>query len=94
MTQMRRNLLSVLARHDDESTCRDQEAFDCHAETFERLMAAFDRFEARFGPEAHARPVDDRVAELETWCAASRIRRRELLEKARAYGLPLKLPEG
>lgn len=80
MRQMKRNLLSVLTGRDDESMRRNREAFDRNTEAFERLMAAFDSFEAR-----RARFTNDYVAELDAWCAASRIRRRELVERATAW---------
>jgi hypothetical protein len=77
---MRRKLLSVLTGREDEAMRRGQEAFDRNTEAFERLMAALDRFNTR-----QAQSTNDRVAELDAWSAASRIRRRELVEKAEAW---------
>lgn len=77
---MKRNLLSVLTGRDDELMRRNREALDRNTEAFERLMAAFDRFNTR-----QARTTNDFVAELDAWCVASRIRRRELVEKATAW---------
>jgi uncharacterized protein with PIN domain len=83
MTQMRRNLLSVLTRRDDELVRRrNRHAFDRNTEAFERLMETLDRFDTRFSPvNQRARCTNDFVAELNAWCAASRVRRRELLER-------------
>ncbi len=72
--------MSVLTGRDDEAVRRRQEAFNRNTETFDRLMAAFDRFNAR-----QARITNELVAELDAGAAASRIRRRELVEKAEAW---------
>ena len=80
MRRMKRNLLSALPGREDEATRCSQEAFDRYAEAFEQLMATLDRFNAR-----QARIMSDRAAELDAWSAASRIRRRELVEKAEAW---------
>lgn len=77
---MRRNLLSALFGRDDEAMRRRQEALDRNAKAFERLMATLDRFNAR-----QTRITNERVAELDAGSAASRIRRRELVEKAEAW---------
>jgi hypothetical protein len=77
---MKRNLLSALLGREDEATRRSQEASDRYTEAFEQLMAALDRFNAR-----QARITSKRVAGLDAWSAASRIRRRELVEKAEAW---------
>jgi hypothetical protein len=89
MTQMMRNLLSVLTGRDDELMRRKREAFDRNTAAFERLMAGFDRFETRFSDQ-RARSTNDFVAELDAWCVASRVRRRELLEKAKGLQPPAK----
>lgn len=80
MRRMKRNLLSALFGREDEAMRRRQEALDRNTEAFERLMAAFDRFNAR-----PARITNELVAELDAGSAASRIRRRELVEKAEAW---------
>jgi hypothetical protein len=80
MRQMKRNLLSALLGREDEAMRRSEEAFDRYTEAFERLMAALDRFNTR-----QARSTNEGVAELDAWSAASRIRRRELVEKAEAW---------
>jgi hypothetical protein len=80
MRRMRRNLLSALLRHEDEAMRHSQEVFDSYAEAVERLLSALDRFNTR-----QARITSERVAELDAWSAASRIRRRELVEKAEAW---------
>ena len=72
--------MSVLTGRDDEAVRRSQEAFDRYTEAFEQLMVALDRFNAR-----QARITSERAAELDAWSAASRIRRRELVEKAEAW---------
>lgn len=65
---------------DDEAMRRSQETFDRYTEVFERLMAVLDRFNTR-----QAQSTSERVAELDAGSAASRIRRRELVEKAEAW---------
>lgn len=80
MRRMKRNLLSALFGREDEAMRRRQEALDLNTEAFEQLMAALDRFNAR-----QARITRERAAELDAWSAASRIRRRELVEKAEAW---------
>lgn len=80
MRRMMRNLLSALFGREDEATRRNQEAFDRYTEAFEQLMATLDRFIAR-----QDRIANERAVELEAWSAASRIRRRELVEKAEAW---------
>lgn len=80
MRRMKRNLLSALFGREDEAMRRRQEALDLNMEAFERLMAALDRFTAR-----QDRIANERAVELEAWSAASKIRRRELVEKAEAW---------
>jgi hypothetical protein len=80
MRRMKRKLLSALFGREDEAMRRRQEALDLNTEAFERLMDALDRFTAR-----QDRIANERAVELEAWSAASKIRRRELVEKAEAW---------
>ena len=65
---------------EDEAMRCSQETFDRYTEALEQLVTALDRFNTR-----QARSTNEGVAELDAWSAASRIRRRELVEKAEAW---------